>query len=131
MFHTNSIYRKHCLFQNLKSGRPNILDKYITICDTEVANKNPILYPWNETQAGRGSIEVASVFIDCLNKACIAINNKKSYSFNINSNVKTVRLFSDECAGLNKNQHIVQSLAYWVFNISSPYIKKVTNIHSS
>lgn len=80
---------------------------YYCFCVTDTANKNSVLYTWDESQAGRGAVEVGSALIDFLNKACIA------------SGVKTIRLFSDGCAGQNKNQHIVHTLAFWLHKSSN------------
>ena len=66
----------------------------VMIVREKVQSKDEIfLYTWLETEAGKGSNEIAS----CLDHFLVTILNRLS-------NIKTIKVFSDNCPGQNKNR---------------------------
>lgn len=64
---------------------------FYAFCITDRSTRSPILYTWNETQAGRGSVEVASAVCDFLKKHLFKDSKSRLW------------LFADGCGGQNKN----------------------------
>ncbi|KAJ4425416.1 hypothetical protein ANN_28031 [Periplaneta americana] len=75
---------------------------FYTLCVTDKALQKPNFFAWNEAQAGRGAIEVASCITTFLSE------------FNFDSSTKCIRLFADGCGGQNKNMHVVHALGLWL-----------------
>lgn len=78
---------------------------FYNVCFVDLQNMHPCFYVWTEDQAKRGALEVGSALLDYLRK----VNNYPK-------DCKTLRLFSDGCAGQNKNCHIIHLLSYWLYN---------------
>lgn len=72
-------------------------------------------YTWLESQAGRGSNEIASALIDCICK----LESKGAIQQDT-----CLRLFCDGCGGQNKNNILISSLA-WSLKFKFAKIKKI------
>lgn len=88
---------------------------YYTFCVTDYNIKAPYFYSWIETEGKRGSEEVSSALIHYLNA------HKGTWP----ETTRKIRLFCDGCAGQNKNQIVMHSLAFWLAKQAPPRIDKV------
>lgn len=87
---------------------------FYAFCVTDIACKTPVFYTWLEHQAGRGCTEVGSALYDFFNQ------------MEFPENVTDLRLFSDGCAGQNKNNHIIHMLMIWLNRKAPPRMKTIT-----
>ncbi|KAJ4442245.1 hypothetical protein ANN_12111, partial [Periplaneta americana] len=74
----------------------------------------PNFYCWTENQAKRGAIAVSSALTHFLT----------NYNFK-EKNISLLRLFSDGCAGQNRNAHVVHALYWWLLNKSPDSLKEI------
>lgn len=66
------------------------------LCVTDIDTAHPVFYTWTKNMAGRGSTEVSSALCHFLT--------------NINlDGIKTIRLFSNGCAGQNKDKIVLHT----------------------
>lgn len=79
-------------------------------------SSNTFIYTWLETEAMKGSNQIASaVFHRLMNT-------------NFEGNISHVKLFCDGCGGQNKNSIVLGMLAYWLKTKAPGHIKKITVI---
>uniref|UniRef100_S4PMR1 DUF7869 domain-containing protein n=1 Tax=Pararge aegeria TaxID=116150 RepID=S4PMR1_9NEOP len=77
---------------------------------------NTFIYTWLETEAKKGSNQIASaVFHRLMNT-------------NFEDTVSHIKLFCDGCGGQNKNSIVLGMLAYWLKTKAPRHIKKLTLI---
>lgn len=85
---------------------------FYSLCCVPMDSKKPEFYVWTEDQAGRGSTEVSSALLHCLNHY-------------LPENISRVRLFCDGCGGQNKNNHVIHALAQWLRHTAPKNIQEV------
>lgn len=79
-------------------------------------SSNTFIYAWLETEALKGSNQIASaVFHRLMNTI-------------IEETVSHIKLFCDGCGGQNKNSIVLGMLAYWLKTKAPRHIKKITVI---
>lgn len=79
---------------------------------SKLAKENVFMHTWLESQAPKGSNEIASAVYDTLKK------------LDIPDNITEIRLMSDGCAGQNKNTTMIGMCAKWFLEAPS-HIKKI------
>ncbi|KAJ4431978.1 hypothetical protein ANN_20587 [Periplaneta americana] len=75
----------------------------------------PTFYCWAENQAKRGAIKVSSALSHFLT----------NYNFKEKKNISLLRHFSDDCAGQNRNAHVVHALYWWLLNKSPDSLMEI------
>lgn len=90
----------------------------LTICQgtsrAQQNSKNTFIYTWLETEAAKGSNQIASAVYHRLTNTIFE------------STKKHVRLFCDGCGGQNKNRIVLGMLAYWLRTKAPDHITKLT-----
>lgn len=86
---------------------------FYCFCVTDINIKTPVFYTWMEHQAKRGSAETSSALRNFLNKQ------------EFGPQIKVVRLFADDCAGQNKNAHMMHMLMLWLSEDSPKTVESV------
>lgn len=70
-------------------------------------NKNNVFaYTWTEETAYKGSNEICSAIIHCLNNLDL-------------TNIEMVRLMADGCGGQNKNSILLGAIMYWLYSLTN------------
>lgn len=92
----------------------------LTICQGSSRDKqnpsNTFIYTWLETEASKGSNQVASALYHRLMNTHFESTNRH------------VRLFCDGCGGQNKNSTVLGMLLYWLKTKSPTHISKISLI---
>ncbi|KAF6212106.1 hypothetical protein GE061_012626 [Apolygus lucorum] len=85
---------------------------FYSFCCVPVDSRAPTFYTWNETMGKRGANEIGSALIHHLRSQDL-------------SSFSTISMFSDGCAGQNRNAHVVHVLCHWLKNESRENIQKI------
>jgi len=93
---------------------------FVINSENDQSKKNCFLYTWLETESGRGPNEIGSALIHFLN----ILENRYKTQMNPPTNLN---LYSDSCAGQNKNQYIMATLLNYI-NCKETIFKKITHI---
>lgn len=93
---------------------------FVINSENDQSKKNCFLYTQLETESGRGPNEIGSALIHFLN----ILENRYKTQMNLQT---ILNLYSDSCAGQNKNQYIMATLLNYI-NCKETIFKKITHI---